>query len=88
MNQESSLNQKVNNNTPLKQNPRTPSRLQRGAATPSNLTYDFEGVFDLEGELSPSDHLSSGLTYVVKGTLGRVQTPSLARFNSLAWALI
>jgi len=48
MNQESSLNQKVNNNTPLKQNPRTPSRLQRGAATPSNLTYDFEGVLILK----------------------------------------
>jgi hypothetical protein len=60
MNLESSLNQKVNN-TPLKQNPRTPSRLQRGATTPSNLTFDFEGVFDLDGELSPSDHLSSGL---------------------------
>jgi len=63
MNLESNSNQKVNN-MPLRQNPRPQSRLQRGATTPStsNLTFDFDGVFELDGELSPSDHFPSGLS--------------------------
>jgi hypothetical protein len=46
---------------PSSNNTRPPSRLQHAISTPSRMSFDFDGVFELDHELSPHDRLSSGL---------------------------